>query len=707
MNPIFRDGRNRQSSLSAKSNYTTLMIKISGTLVALIYVLCLPQQLTAATSEIVAEQNSFVKVSILSKRIKQIKDKNLRELVMNFPDGAIARDGSNGRHRGIKKIVVNLADDKLLFTADDAPWNGSLRLAINSPGEDASFSVRFADEERIYPLPLEIIGNKNDLRLLIREEISRYARDAAYAEYGKIRRNQKEAMAALTMLIFSRALMIRGHQPHDGFDFCDLAHCQTYAGRKSAAAKFAHEFPWMINTDRIPGMLYFHARCGGHTLDSKVFGHAAGKQIGVKDWFIHDGTQLCGVKGDNWEASITSRDLFQLVSKPGDATIDVPFSLQYDQERLSIDLQAGDNHYLLSPEEFRLRINRMRGWNFLKSNNYRISVKKENGTQYFIFRGKGLGHGAGLCQAGALQLAALGYSRYEILGHYFPGIEFTQYNKTEQLTPPGYSYVMFSLITGEVQKYSNKEILVREIPPGSIFKLIVALYLAVEKPDVLNKYIYDCRHNDDPNIPVKCWIPEGHGKIKSSTALANSCNLYFASLYRVIDRGNFKKFFDKLCRQLRIKSKLPEIKDNTEFAHLLAGLDYRVRFTVIDLMTLVRLLSLAETNDIGLESFKREMTLESRTFILNALRETMLNGTATYVHKSTALLPETGNTYPKAPPFYPCEDIWGKTATMIAGTNKNTVYGIFLGGCGSKGVVAVLRNGNGQKTAKIAASQLF
>ena len=43
------------------------------------------------------------------------------------------------------------------------------------------------------------------------------------------------------------------------------------------------------------------------------------------------------------------------------------------------------------------------------------------GSQEWIVRGGGFGHGAGLSQAGAIDLAGRGWSVERILGHYYPG----------------------------------------------------------------------------------------------------------------------------------------------------------------------------------------------------------------------------------------------------------------------------------------------
>ena len=43
------------------------------------------------------------------------------------------------------------------------------------------------------------------------------------------------------------------------------------------------------------------------------------------------------------------------------------------------------------------------------------------GSQTWLFQGGGFGHGAGLSQAGAINLAIRGWSSEEILSHYYPG----------------------------------------------------------------------------------------------------------------------------------------------------------------------------------------------------------------------------------------------------------------------------------------------
>jgi stage II sporulation protein D len=71
----------------------------------------------------------------------------------------------------------------------------------------------------------------------------------------------------------------------------------------------------------------------------------------------------------------------------------------------------------IDANEFRYAANRRLGWATLKSNLYTIDLRGES----LIFSGRGLGHGVGLCQAGAEQMGRIGYSTQQILAHYFPG----------------------------------------------------------------------------------------------------------------------------------------------------------------------------------------------------------------------------------------------------------------------------------------------
>jgi stage II sporulation protein D len=71
----------------------------------------------------------------------------------------------------------------------------------------------------------------------------------------------------------------------------------------------------------------------------------------------------------------------------------------------------------IAASSFRFAVNRELGWNQIRSNWYTAAIS--NGE--LALEGKGYGHGAGLCQAGAYEMAQEAKSEKEILDFYFPG----------------------------------------------------------------------------------------------------------------------------------------------------------------------------------------------------------------------------------------------------------------------------------------------
>ncbi len=68
-------------------------------------------------------------------------------------------------------------------------------------------------------------------------------------------------------------------------------------------------------------------------------------------------------------------------------------------------------------------LRKMLGWSRLPSTNFEVT--RDNGN--FVFEGKGYGHGVGLCQWSALQMARDGKNYKEILSYFYPGTVIKKY----------------------------------------------------------------------------------------------------------------------------------------------------------------------------------------------------------------------------------------------------------------------------------------
>jgi len=83
---------------------------------------------------------------------------------------------------------------------------------------------------------------------------------------------------------------------------------------------------------------------------------------------------------------------------------------------------------ILTGQEFR------RLFGYAKVRSTRFSIERID--RQVVFAGKGAGHGVGLCQWGAKEMAELGYPYQSILRYYYPGTEILPRNQVVMALPP-------------------------------------------------------------------------------------------------------------------------------------------------------------------------------------------------------------------------------------------------------------------------------
>lgn len=207
---------------------------------------------------------------------------------------------------------------------------------------------------------------------------------------------------------------------------------QVYRGKtieKSATNRAVEKTRGQILTYR--GKIFpafFHSTCGGRTTRAEY------------QWRVEPHPSLQGVecsfcrgsKYFSWKAELSVSEIESLLAKKGYAAPGLkeirPEKLDPSERPRFFVLQYREGSLTLPANEFRLGVgsDRMRS----------TKVKIERAGERFIFRGRGWGHGVGMCQFGSKQLAELGYDYREILRYYYPGAEI---RNLEDLTPGGIS----------------------------------------------------------------------------------------------------------------------------------------------------------------------------------------------------------------------------------------------------------------------------
>ena len=218
-----------------------------------------------------------------------------------------------------------------------------------------------------------------------------------------------EALKAMAVAARTYAVRFGSRHHVEGFDFCDTTHCQDLrlgnesSRARAAAAATEGELLWFEGR---PAATYYHRSCGGEIDDAK----ALEPDLHVRYLRRHH-DDYCVRIPDEWQSEISKADLARAL---GRSVASVQVIARGDSgrvQRLLITNRA------ITATDFRLTVGRTLGWDKLRSDLY----EEEDRGESILFRGRGQGHGVGLCQSGAESMGEQGHGYREILAYYYPG----------------------------------------------------------------------------------------------------------------------------------------------------------------------------------------------------------------------------------------------------------------------------------------------
>jgi stage II sporulation protein D len=207
--------------------------------------------------------------------------------------------------------------------------------------------------------------------------------------------------------VISRTFALKNfhRHAHEGYNLCDGVHCQAFNG-KSRMNKRIYEATlltkneMLTNKDGEPVIAAYHANCGGITGSASiVWNKDLPYLMPVNDPFCNRSVHR------NWSKTIAISMWNDYLSKKG---------YKGEIAKLTTLSETGRQKYL-DPENNKLLLNDIREDLKLKSSYFH--VEPGNGT--IVIRGHGYGHGLGMCQEGAMEMARVGYTYVDILMFYF------------------------------------------------------------------------------------------------------------------------------------------------------------------------------------------------------------------------------------------------------------------------------------------------
>lgn len=256
--------------------------------------------------------------------------------------------------------------------------------------------------KRTYQGTLKVYPGLEEIIIINRVKIDNYLASVVGAEMGKAPIEAQKAQA-----IVSRTYLFKNLKRHKNYDFCDLTHCQVYKGKESETEKsrrvVRETAGIMLWKGKELADVFYHSTCGGRTADfSSIFEGNNELLISVPD------TNFCKNSPHyRWEWRLSFEDApfkeIKILRRASDGRVT---EIEVDGKK-----ERG--------WEFRMRIARQFGWNKLRSSLFTVEKK----VTYFHFKGKGFGHGLGMCQWGAKGMAEQGKTAEEILKHYFPKLQ--------------------------------------------------------------------------------------------------------------------------------------------------------------------------------------------------------------------------------------------------------------------------------------------
>ena len=315
---------------------------------------------------------------------------------------------------------------------------GMLRTAARAPKKSLRFEGAFRVQAEFLPDEITASGlwavnaraqpksARNGLEVLLTMPSERYV---AAALNGEAATDEPiESLKAMAVVMRTYALTNASRHSTEGFDLCDSTHCQALRFGKvrpqieEAVLDTSGETLWF---ERQRAKVFYTQHCGGTTEDAAgVWGgaplpylpsHADPYCLRRSPAQWHAEIPLSRIQAiareQGWRLPPRLQDI-RVIRRTASGRASL---LQFSGAQFSGQAQQSE----LSASSLRFAVDRTLGWNQLRSDWYTVTAMHGN----LRFEGKGYGHGVGLCQAGAYEMASEGKSSRQILNFYFPGAQ--------------------------------------------------------------------------------------------------------------------------------------------------------------------------------------------------------------------------------------------------------------------------------------------
>jgi stage II sporulation protein D len=307
--------------------------------------------------------------------------------------------------------------DSLLIRDHKGYWHHSKQLRFTAPDEFAWFRAKPVlplVDSREYMTSLLVKVSMNSLLMINEIDLEKYIMGVTETEAGTGRQLEYYKVQAILSRTFAFKNLARHRS--EGFNLCDAVHCQAYEGmnRWSEDVEIGTDVTnglVLVDRDSVLLNAAYHANSGGETRGAEqVWLNGKNYLKPVLDPFS------LNQPGARWKRSMPVDEWIRYLRTKG-----VLIGALKDTSILGMTLGHRENYYRCGRDSLLFSV--IREDLGLKSDFFDVKVVGDQ----VLLDGRGYGHGVGLSQEGAMEMARRGYRYTAILPYYYDQIQIVPY----------------------------------------------------------------------------------------------------------------------------------------------------------------------------------------------------------------------------------------------------------------------------------------
>ncbi len=317
---------------------------------------------------------------------------------------------------------------------------GTIRISPEAGGALVFEGVSYRGEIELFP------SGRGSLTVVNVVNVESYLRGVVPREIGTRPESEIEAVKAQAVAARTYAIASGGKRAGGGFDVFATVDDQVYAGIDAEDAVCDRAIletagVFMTHSGE-PIHAYFHANCGGRSEARHEVWELPRVPYLTQVWDSRDEDQFndafcSGGAHFRWTETWDGDEIARLVREqlpntastpvgkpPGDVR-DIRVTVRTPSGRVRwMEIETSTGTYRVFGDRVRWLLRRPGTDKILWSSWFELEVGASGGRVTSVTaRGRGYGHGIGLCQHGAMEMARQGYRYDQILEHYYSGIK--------------------------------------------------------------------------------------------------------------------------------------------------------------------------------------------------------------------------------------------------------------------------------------------